>query len=63
MSSSAAATPAATCVFYLATAPRFFGGIVERLAAAGLVREAEGGGHGRVVIEKPFGTISPRRWR
>ena len=41
-------------VFYLATAPRFFGGIVERLAAAGLVREPAGG-HRRVVIEKPFG--------
>ena len=43
-------------VFYLATAPRFFGRIVERLAAAGLTREGEGGGHRRVVVEKPFGT-------
>ena len=43
-------------VFYLATAPRFFGRIVERLAAAGLTREGEGGGgHRRVVVEKPFG--------
>ena len=41
-------------MFYLATAPRFFDGIVERLAAAGLVREPAGG-HRRVVIEKPFG--------
>ena len=44
----------ANVVFYLATAPRFFDGIVERLAAAGLVREPAGG-HRRVVIEKPFG--------
>jgi glucose-6-phosphate 1-dehydrogenase len=41
-------------VFYLATAPHFFGAIVERLAAAGLTREPEGT-HRRVVIEKPFG--------
>ncbi|MCO6417399.1 glucose-6-phosphate dehydrogenase [Siccirubricoccus sp. KC 17139] len=43
------------CVFYLATAPRFFGSIVERLAEAGLMREQEGDFR-RVVIEKPFGT-------
>ena len=43
------------CVFYLATAPRFFGTIVERLAAAGLMRQ-EGGDFRRVVVEKPFGT-------
>src|SRR3546814_16470069 len=29
-------------IFYLATAPRFFGPIVERLAAAGLTAEGEG---------------------
>jgi len=44
-----------TCVFYLATAPRFFGPIVERLAATGLMRE-EGRDFRRVIIEKPFGT-------
>ena len=42
-------------VFYLATAPRFFGPIAEQLAAAGLLRE-EGGDVRRLVIEKPFGT-------
>ncbi len=44
----------ANVVFYLATAPSFFGGIVAQLAAAGLLREASGS-HRRVVIEKPFG--------
>jgi glucose-6-phosphate 1-dehydrogenase len=40
--------------FYLATAPRFFGDIVEKLAAAGLM--AQGNDHWRrVIIEKPFG--------
>lgn len=43
------------CVFYLATAPQFFGTIVENLALAGLMREEEGDFR-RVVIEKPFGT-------
>ena len=41
-------------VFYLATAPRFFGPVAERLAAAGLTRAAEGVSR-RVVVEKPFG--------
>lgn len=41
-------------IFYLATADRFFGPIVDRLAAAGLTRE-EHGAFRRVVIEKPFG--------
>jgi glucose-6-phosphate 1-dehydrogenase len=41
-------------VFYLATAPGFFGPIVESLGKAGLLDEAEG--FRRVVIEKPFGT-------
>ena len=40
--------------FYLATAPSFFGPIVEHLAAAGLMEE--GNQHWRrVIIEKPFG--------
>jgi glucose-6-phosphate 1-dehydrogenase len=43
----------ANVLFYLATSPRFFGGIVEQLAKAGLTREARG--WRRVVIEKPFG--------
>jgi len=40
--------------FYLATAPRFFGSIVEQLAAAGLMRE-DGQHWRRVIVEKPFG--------
>lgn len=43
-----------SAVFYLAVADRFFGGIVEMLAAAGLTKESESGFR-RVVIEKPFG--------
>jgi glucose-6-phosphate 1-dehydrogenase len=41
-------------VYYLATAPSFFGPIVDQLGAAGLTDE-EGGRWCRVVIEKPFG--------
>ena len=41
-------------LFYLATAPEFFGPITRRLGSAGLVRE-ERGAWRRVVIEKPFG--------
>jgi glucose-6-phosphate 1-dehydrogenase len=40
--------------FYLATAPSFFGPIVEQLAAAGLMEEKNGHWR-RVIIEKPFG--------
>ncbi len=40
--------------FYLATAPSFFGTIVEKLAAAKALDEADG--FRRVMIEKPFGT-------
>ena len=43
-----------SALFYLAVAPRFFGGIVENLAGAGLARPPRGGFR-RVVIEKPFG--------
>ena len=43
-----------SAIFYLATAPRFFGEIVDRLGKAGLAR-APRGGFRRVVIEKPFG--------
>ncbi|MET0271233.1 MAG: glucose-6-phosphate dehydrogenase [Sphingomonas sp.] len=45
---------AGNAVFYLATAPGFFGGIVDSLGEAGLLDEADG--FRRVVIEKPFGT-------
>ena len=40
--------------FYMATAPRFFGPIVEQLADAGLMQEGNPGWR-RVIIEKPFG--------
>lgn len=43
-----------SAVFYLATAPRFFGSIVEELGKAGLTREADKVFR-RMVIEKPFG--------
>jgi glucose-6-phosphate 1-dehydrogenase len=40
--------------FYMATAPKFFGDVVERLAKVGLM--AEDNSHWRrVIIEKPFG--------
>ncbi|MFI5253915.1 MAG: glucose-6-phosphate dehydrogenase [Candidatus Limnocylindrales bacterium] len=42
-------------VFYLATPPSSYALIVEHLGRAGLQREAHGGGHVRIVIEKPFG--------
>ena len=42
------------CLFYLATAPRFFGPVVEQLSAVDLMRE-DGGHWRRVIIEKPFG--------
>ena len=45
---------AGNVVFYLATAPQFFGPIVEALGKVGLFDEADG--FRRVVIEKPFGT-------
>ena len=41
-------------LFYLAVAERFFGAIVDRLGAAGLVSE-QGEAWRRVIIEKPFG--------
>ena len=41
-------------IFYLAVAARFFGPIIEQLAAGGLLEEADGRSR-RVVVEKPFG--------
>ncbi|WP_084253374.1 glucose-6-phosphate dehydrogenase [Sphingomonas pituitosa] len=41
-------------VFYLATAPGFFGPIGEKLGGAGLLAETDG--FRRLVVEKPFGT-------
>ena len=40
--------------FYLATAPSFFGSIVEQLASAGLMEEKDHYWR-RVIVEKPFG--------
>jgi glucose-6-phosphate 1-dehydrogenase len=40
--------------FYLATAPNYFGTIVEQLASAGLMDEKDGHWR-RVIVEKPFG--------
>ena len=42
-------------VFYLATAPQFFGPVVEGLGKAGLLKKSDAGFR-RVIIEKPFGT-------
>ena len=41
-------------LFYLATAPQFFGEIIRQLGAAGLTRENNGVWR-RAIIEKPFG--------
>jgi glucose-6-phosphate 1-dehydrogenase len=42
-------------IFYLATAPRFFCDVVQRLAKAGLLKEGDDTFR-RVIIEKPFGS-------
>ncbi len=42
-------------LFYLATPPSAYAGIVEHLGKVGLDREQRGGGWSRIVIEKPFG--------
>jgi glucose-6-phosphate 1-dehydrogenase len=41
-------------LYYLATAPMFFGEIIRQLNTAGITKE-EGGNWRRVIIEKPFG--------
>jgi glucose-6-phosphate 1-dehydrogenase len=41
-------------LFYLATAPQFFGEIIKRVGAVGLTRENNGFWR-RVIVEKPFG--------
>jgi glucose-6-phosphate 1-dehydrogenase len=55
LASRAKATGMANAVFYLAVAPGFFGPIVDRLAAAGLL-EQQSQCFRRIVIEKPFGS-------
>lgn len=42
-------------LFYLATAPRFFGTAVKELGRAGMVKQDGTGPWRRVIIEKPFG--------
>lgn len=46
-------------LFYLATAARFFEPALLNLGAAGLVKQREGGGWRRVIVEKPFGHDVP----
>jgi glucose-6-phosphate 1-dehydrogenase len=41
-------------LFYLATAPEFFGEVVRKLSSAGLVQESDGRWR-RIIVEKPFG--------
>jgi len=41
--------------FYLATAPRYFGSIVEQFSGAELLAESSGQHWRRVIVEKPFG--------
>jgi glucose-6-phosphate 1-dehydrogenase len=49
------AAAASNRLYYLATAPAFYGPAARQLAAAGLAAES-GGATRRIVIEKPFGT-------
>jgi len=46
-------------LFYIASAPEFFGPILEYLKASGLNKPADGESWSRVVVEKPFGTDLP----
>ncbi len=41
-------------LYYLATAPEFYGSACNHLAAAGMSHDQDG--HRRIIIEKPFGT-------
>ncbi len=42
-------------LYYLATAPSFFGVVADHLAAAGLAPGNQGGASRRLIVEKPFG--------
>ncbi len=44
------------CLFYLATAPNFFGTVAQNLAAAGLAPQKGAKHIRRLIVEKPFGT-------
>lgn len=48
-----AENPADARLYYLATAPRYYGPVCTHLAPAGMTRESNG--ERRIVIEKPFG--------
>ena len=43
------------CLFYLATAPNFFGTVAQNLAAAGLAPQKDANHLRRLIVEKPFG--------
>ena len=43
------------CLYYLATAPRFYSVIIARLAAANMIAQEKGGPFRRIIVEKPFG--------
>jgi glucose-6-phosphate 1-dehydrogenase len=51
-------TGTGNAVFYLATAPRFFSEVAQRLGSSGLLSESEERFR-RVIIEKPFGSDLP----
>ena len=51
----AAAGAPVQCLYYLATAPRFYGDVIGQLAATGMITEKEGGPFRRIIVEKPFG--------
>ncbi|HEX8592912.1 MAG TPA: glucose-6-phosphate dehydrogenase [Pseudomonas sp.] len=51
-------TGTGNAVFYLATAPRFFSEVAQRLGSSGLLVESDESFR-RVVIEKPFGSDLP----
>ncbi|GAB4548278.1 MAG: glucose-6-phosphate dehydrogenase [Anaerolineales bacterium] len=42
-------------LYYLATAPEYYGAVAGHLDAANMSREEEGGAWRRIIIEKPFG--------
>ncbi|GAB4505321.1 MAG: glucose-6-phosphate dehydrogenase [Anaerolineales bacterium] len=46
---------AANRLYYLATAPEYYGAVCGSLGAAGMSREATDTGWRRIIIEKPFG--------
>ena len=43
------------CLYYLATAPRYYRDVIGRLAEAAMITEADGGPYRRIIVEKPFG--------